>query len=274
MKQRMEALLGDQLHALELPAPSEDVIAGVKWGQFDHIFSPAFWYSRVWYQRALAHTVVYRLGENLAEEIVACLLGGYGLPAEVGLAAFQRLKQRGLFSRPRFSESRIESALMEPLPIRGRQVRYRYPKQRSHFIAEALKRLSSEPTPLADDLALRAWLLTFKGVGPKTASWITRNFLDSDNVAILDIHIYRAGVLAGVFRPEQNVVRDYNDLEARLIQFARALNVRLAVLDTLMWSEMRQMSSFAIEALRNRGYLRAATADGDAPQQARSITGA
>lgn len=254
VKQRMEVLVDDQLHALELPGPLEAVMTDVKWGQFDHIFSPAFWYSRVWYQRVLAHNVVYRLGANLAEEIVACLLGGYGLSAEVGLAAFQRLKERGLFATYSFPELSIERALMEPLHVKGRLIHYRYPKQRSRFIAEAMKRLAFEQAPISHDLALRAWLLTFTGIGPKTASWITRNFLDSDNVAILDIHIYRAGLLAGLFRPDQNVLRHYNELEKRLVQFARALNVRLAILDTLMWSEMRQMGSFAIEALRNRGY--------------------
>jgi N-glycosylase/DNA lyase len=254
VKQRLEVVVAEQLHVLELPDPSEAVIADVKWGQFDHIFSPAFWYSRVWYQRVLAHDVVYRLGANLAEEIVACLLGGYGLSAEVGLAAFERLKERGLFEKCPFPEVAIEMALIEPLAVRGRHIHYRYPKQRSHFIAEAMKRLASESAPISNDLALRAWLLTFKGIGLKTASWITRNFLDSDNVAILDIHIYRAGLLARLFRPEQNVLRHYNELEERLVQFARALDVRLAILDTLMWCEMRQMGSFATEALRNRGY--------------------
>jgi N-glycosylase/DNA lyase len=250
--QRLEAILDDELYVLELPAPNADVIDGVKWGRFDHIFSPAFWFSRVWYQRS--HLVAYRLGENLVEEIVACLLGGYGLPAEVGLAAFERLKQRGLLSTLPCSENKIRAALMEPLIVDGRQVHYRYPQQRGHFVAQALNRFATESPPIHDDLALRAWLLRFKGVGPKTASWITRNFLDSDNVAILDIHIYRAGLLAGLFRPDQTVVRDYARLEDRLVRFARGLNVRLAVLDALMWCEMRQMGSFALSALRNRGY--------------------
>lgn len=254
VRQYAEVFLGDEIHIIELPAPHVEVVAGVKWGRFDHIFSPAFWFLRAWYQNAHARDVVNRLGESLAEEIVACLLGGYGLPAEMGLAAFARLKQNGMLSSSPCSEEKICSALMEPLTVRGRRVHYRYPRQRSHFVAEALKRLDSNPAPaVTDDLQFRGWLLGFKGIGLKTASWITRNFLDSDNVAILDVHIYRAGLLAGLFSPEQTVVRDYHVLEERLVRFARALNVRLALLDTLMWCEMRQMSSFAIFALRNRG---------------------
>src|SRR5438477_164046 len=124
----MEAILDDELHVLELPAAHVDVIEGVKWGQFDHIFSPAYWFCRVWYQRP--DSVVYRLGDDLAEETVACLLGGHGLRAEVGLAAFDQLKRRGLLSTTMFcSESKICEALREPLTVCGRQVRYRYPQQ-------------------------------------------------------------------------------------------------------------------------------------------------
>jgi N-glycosylase/DNA lyase len=253
MPQRMEALINDELYVLDMPGPNEEVIDGVVWGRFDHIFTPAFWCSRVWYQRSRSLDVVYRLGETLAEEVVACLLGGHGLPAEVGLAAFDRLKQRGLLSGS-YSENIILEALSEPLVIGHRQVHYRFAKQRSHFVSKALSRLDAEAAPLHDDLALRSWLLSFHGIGPKTASWITRNFLNSDNVAILDIHIYRAGLLAGLFHPSQTVVRHYEALEERLVRFARALNVRLAVLDTLMWCEMREMGSFVLDALRNRGY--------------------
>ena len=34
----------------------------------------------------------FKLGTNLKEEVVACLLGGYGLKAELGLLAFHRVK--------------------------------------------------------------------------------------------------------------------------------------------------------------------------------------
>jgi len=83
MKQRMDALIDDRHHVLEVPGPEEEVMAGVKWGRFDHFFTPAYWFSQVWYQRSSSSKLVYRLGITLAEEIAACLLGGHGLPAEV-----------------------------------------------------------------------------------------------------------------------------------------------------------------------------------------------
>lgn len=260
MTQRMDALIDDRHHVLEVPGPEEEVMSGVKWGRFDHFFTPAYWFSQVWYQRSSSSSVVYRLGDTLAEEVVACLLGGHGLPAEVGLAAFDRLKSRGFLSASACSQEEVCAALVEPLIIRGRPVRYRYPKQRSQFVAEAINRLGRESAPLSDDMALRDWLLTFTGIGPKTASWITRNFLDSDNVAILDIHIFRAGLLAGLFRPNQTVTKHYSLLEDRLVGFSRALGVRLSILDTLMWCQMRDMGPVALNALRNRGYSLAVAA--------------
>jgi endonuclease III len=41
--------------------------------------------------------------------------------------------------------------------------------------------------------------MSLPGIGPKTASWIARNWLDADDVAILDIHIMRVGQVIGLF---------------------------------------------------------------------------
>lgn len=38
----------------------------------------------------------YKLRENILEEVAACILGGYGIPAEMGLVAFDRLKNENL----------------------------------------------------------------------------------------------------------------------------------------------------------------------------------
>ena len=170
------------------------------------------------------------------------------MPAEVGLAAFHRMRERGLLNGAS-SVNEIENALIEPLAIGDRQVRYRYPHTKSRFLAEAMQKFNLEPAPIHSALELRNWLLTFSGIGPKTASWITRNVLHSDEVAILDIHIIRAGLLMGLFSPKHSVQRDYFDMEARLVAFARAAGVSLSRFDSIIWCYMRQMHAMVMNAL-------------------------
>jgi hypothetical protein len=64
---------------------------GLVWGFAEEIGSPAYWAAQAWMWEveAPAH---YKLGRSLEEELMACLLGGYGIPAEVGLAAYERLR--------------------------------------------------------------------------------------------------------------------------------------------------------------------------------------
>jgi thermostable 8-oxoguanine DNA glycosylase len=90
-----------------------------------------------------------------------------------------------------------------------------------------------------EPVALRNALMTLPGVGPKTASWIVRNWLGSDEVAILDIHIVRAGILAGLFEPDEDVSKNYIRMEAQFIAFSRALGVQTSDLDALIWRMMR-----------------------------------
>jgi len=225
-----------------------EILFGVRWGKFDDFFTPAFWVSRSWIDGDSSPHSEYTLGHSLREEIAACLLGGHGMPAEVGMAAFHRMRDRGLLNGISPLD-KIETALTEPLTIGNRRVRYRYPHTKSRFLAEAMLKLNSEPAPSHSPLELRKWLLSFAGIGPKTASWITRNALHSDEVAILDIHIIRAGLLMGLFSPKHSVQRDYFDMEARLVAFARAAGISLSRFDSIIWCYMRQMHEMVMNAL-------------------------
>lgn len=249
----MVALVNDRPQSLELPSPEVEVLPGIRWGCFDQLFTPAYWFTQAWHAENRDRITQYRFGDTLTEEIIACLLGGYGMRAEVGLAAFARLKSRGLLNHRTGSEAAVLAALSAPLCIHERQMHYRYPRQRARFVASALRRLHRERPPVHSDILLRSWLQSFDGIGPKTASWITRNYLDSDNVAIIDIHVFRAGVLLGLFQPDADVSRQYLWLEERLVAFARAINLRLAALDTLIWSQMRHLGSLARATIASRG---------------------
>ncbi len=128
--------------------------------------------------------------------------------------------------------------LREPLDVEGRSVRYRFAKQKARYLCAALQKLCAEGPPLSTGKALRNWLLDIPGIGYKTASWVARNWLDADDVAILDIHILRAGLLGKFFESNLTVERHYLELEEQFIRFSKGLGVRASELDALMWLEM------------------------------------
>ena len=226
---------------MEMPSPDEKVMGDVPWGAFDVFPTPAYWQYQVVARRLAGRPAGYRLGRTLTEEVAACLLGGHGIPATVGLAAYERLHERGAFGPHPPSCEAIEEWLREPLRIGSqhgeRQVRYRFAAQKARFLAAALPEVRASPA-FESGRQLRDWLTKLSGVGPKTASWIARNWKDADDVAILDIHIMRIGRVLGLFQRELTVERHYLELEALFLQFSEALGVRASELDAVIWYEM------------------------------------
>lgn len=222
---------------LELPPPAELLLPGVPWGRVEGFPTPAYWAYQVMSKRVLGGPPEYKLGHTLAEEVAACLLGGHGIPAAVGLAAFELLRTRGVLARAP-TEEELLALLEKPLEVGGRAVRYRFAKQKARYVSEALKRVSVGDAPLQSGRALRDWLLDFNGIGPKTASWIARNWLRADDVAILDIHILRVGVAIGLFPKTLTVERHYFALEELFLALSQRMGVRASELDAVIWYEM------------------------------------
>jgi N-glycosylase/DNA lyase len=223
---------------LSLPDQDEYVMDGIVWGHHCALFTPAFWATLAW------------LGETLEEEIAACLLGGYGIPAEIGLAAFYKVRDAGLLDGDPPTKEALYQTLSEPITIGARKLRYRFAHQRSQYLSEALNRLRSSDPPTQDDLAFRKWLLELKGVGAKTASWITRNWLDSNNVAIIDIHIHRAGLLMGLYGIGELPTRHYFDMERKFLAFANRINVKASILDALIWRQMKDAGNIVLQLMK------------------------
>jgi thermostable 8-oxoguanine DNA glycosylase len=222
-----------------LPDPAEPVLDGVPWGRFDEALTPAFWAAQTW-MLELAGGEAFGLGDTLAEEVAACLLGGHGAPAEVGLAAYGRVRQ-AMRSAAIVDADSIETMLTTPLKVGGRLVRYRFAKQRSRQLGECLERIADIDEDALDDIPLRDALTRLPGIGPKTASWIVRNRRASDEVAILDVHIVRACAHMGIFVAGATPAKDYARLESRFIRFCRAAEIRASLLDALMWRTMRSI---------------------------------
>src|SRR5579862_888133 len=185
----------------KIPSPEAIVVPGVIWGRPDALFTPAYWMTQYWMRGYDRRQRGHRIGQTLEEEIVLCLLGGHGIPAEVGIAAFDRLRKRGLISAEVHDEATISANLREPLIVAGRQVRYRFWAQKARYIAAALQAMKSEVLSCESAREMRLSLMQLPGIGPKTASWIVRNWLNSSEVAILDVHIVRAGQLMNLFPP-------------------------------------------------------------------------
>ena len=235
--QHMHSRCGLRDHVLELPRADAYVAPGVPWGRFDELCTPAFWRGQVWQHEMLGTYQPGPLGRDLPEEVAACMLGGYGIPAELGLAAFARLRDGGhLVGSP--CETAIEKELSRPFDLGGRPRRYRFHKVKSRALSGALRGLHAVDLR-APDKQLRGALVELPGVGPKTASWIVRNFRSSDEVAIVDVHIARAGRLAGFLDPDWEPSTHYMVMEGAFLNFAAALEVRPSVLDGLMWDYMR-----------------------------------
>jgi thermostable 8-oxoguanine DNA glycosylase len=226
------------------------------WGPYWVFGTASYWISQYRSRFGQQPIIGQAFGRDLLEETAACILGGYGIPAEVGLAAFRRVRDEGLL-REGFvvCADRIRRCLEEPLrrgPTTeersqdgvGRLVRYRFARQRADRIAASTRYFVEDgPAPTADPLELRRWLLGIPGVGLKTASWIVRNQTGSDAVAIVDIHLRRAGVAAGFFDPAWEVTRDYALFEKAFLGFARLGGVPASGLDALIWDEQRVMTA-------------------------------
>lgn len=95
MTQRGAVFVGPTIIHLDFPAPDQDILPGVKWGHIEAFPSPAYWAYQVLARRLEINTVNYKLGHTLKEEVGACLLGGHGIPAAIGIAAFKLLKSYG-----------------------------------------------------------------------------------------------------------------------------------------------------------------------------------
>lgn len=249
MSQVVIRTICDTLEIFELPDPEEPIMQGVYWGRIDQLFTPAYWSVQAWYNKNETNITSFKIGNTIKEEIVACMLGGYGIPAEIGIAAFHRLRDRGLISGKPPSEQLLYTTLREPLKIGESTVRYRFARQRSRFLNEALQRICNEVIPLNDPYLLRDWLIGIPGIGLKTASWITRNWLSTDLVAILDIHVVRAGKIIGIFNPGDSAARNYLEMEKKYLDFAQKIHVQASFLDALIWSNMREAGKVAIRAV-------------------------
>lgn len=253
MTQTLRYWINEEEVVRHFPAADAEVMPDVRWGEPWTLFTPAYWLSQFWMNDLdkVQHSP-YQARGSLAEEVVFCLLGGFGITAELATAAFEVCCEQRLIKTMESNPEVWSAVLLRPLSFNGKTQHYRYPNQKARFLAAAMRFLKENSLEEASGLTLRDSLLKIQGIGPKTAGWITRNYSDSDEVAILDIHIVRAGVLCGFFGCDERVEKNYFAMETRFIKFSEALGVRPSVLDCLMWDQMRSLGGIVLDALRDK----------------------
>lgn len=209
----------------DIPADAH-IVPGVCYGRPDQLLSPAYWEQRCVQGEADGHDFISR-GGTLHEEVGFCLLGGFGVTLEVGEAFYARLLNEGVFEPDSMAtESDIYEFLNTPALVLNRPHRYRFPKQRARRIHKAMKQLDCLELDCADARIFRDKIEQLEGIGPKTASWIARNWLGAETVAILDIHVIRAGWAMNLFERDCRLPNDYIRLEDRFLDLANPVHSR------------------------------------------------
>lgn len=237
------ALVDGEVRSWTLPARDREVMPGVLWGSPGEILSPAYWAALARATPDATHGFVCQDGD-LASEVGFCLLGGFGITAELGAAAHDRLRAAGVFEADwKPDREAVAAMLKSPLTVNRRLVHYRFPDQRATRVSQAMTALKNRPPPTQCPFTFRNDLMTLPGVGPKTASWIVRNLTGSDSLAILDVHVVRAGQAMGLFRADVRLPHDYAEMEGLFVEFAEKLGVGAAALDALIWTQMRRLSA-------------------------------
>lgn len=223
----------------ELPDPHHLLLTGVRWGAVEEFPTPAYWTQQALRRRLERQdaTAPAASGRSLAEEVGASLLGGPGIPAAVGLAAFARIRERGAFVQPGVCELTLTAWLSEPLHVEGKALGFRFAAQKARHLAAVMPALLSAPDFEAGQ-DVRNWLMELPGVGPKTASAIVRGWSASEDVALLDVHLLRVGQVMGLFSRKLTVERHYLEAEARLLKLCAAMDVRPSELEAVVAAEM------------------------------------
>src|SRR5689334_12743933 len=125
--QEAYAFVNGQIHCWPLPAPDVEVVDGVQWGSPAELLSPAYWAVLAKVASSAGLGFVCKDGD-LASELGFCLLGGFGIAAEVASVAHGRLSDAGVFTNDwRPDHEHVRDLLLQPLRVKSRLVRYRFP---------------------------------------------------------------------------------------------------------------------------------------------------
>ena len=189
---------------------------------------------------------------DVEDELLFCLLGGYGITEEHGRSAWQAVRQLEPFSEVWRDDdlfTRIMATLelpqFEPRRADGSLRRYRFPKRKAAIIVKARGWVRSRK-PLDECLIYwddpkdrRRILVGCPGLGLKSASWLLRNLGMGDGLAILDVHLVRALQNTKRIANDVRFPRDYYTVEKAFLEWCRELDAPSDAFDLFIWEWQR-----------------------------------
>lgn len=245
-----------QAASMVLPVSFPKVVSLPKEGH-DHCLDQTLDVADIWraaegfYRQAVTPSRVVR-HEDIEDELLFCLLGGYGITEEHGRSAWLTVRQLEPFSGfwrddDLFQKimATLEVPQFEPRRADGSLRRYRFPKRKAAIIVKARRWVRSRK-PLEDCLLYwddpkdrRRILLGCPGLGLKSASWLLRNLGMGDELAVLDVHLVRALQDAKRIDNKIRLPRDYYAVEKAFLDWCHELNAPSAAFDLFIWEWQR-----------------------------------
>ena len=189
---------------------------------------------------------------EVEEELLFCLLGGFGITYEHGQSAYATIRQLRPFSSDWEDDLLFEAILsaltqpqFEPPRRDGSLRRYRFPKQKAAVIVKARRWVRSQH-PLDKRLLQlggakdrRSFLSECPGMGFKSASWLLRNIGLGSELAIIDVHVLRALLNAKRIPDDAQVPKDYELAEEAFLAWCDELDAPSEAFDLFVWHWQR-----------------------------------
>lgn len=186
-------------------------------------------------------------------ELSACILSSQ-VPYSLAVAAADVIDQEGLLYDVRqMSETlpqRLVKVLSEPIMVKGRPRKYRFPVARAQYLATTHTIIKAQQCSLREFVdsfqevsEARNWFVKYTpGLGPKQASMFLRNAGVSYDLAILDRHVLNYMSKLCLFSGAKLIVTgfaQYIKYEEILRKHAEELNSPVGILDWAIWIVMR-----------------------------------
>jgi len=216
------------------------------------------------YSRLLKTASNPRKWEDMTEselwyELVLCILSS-NVPYELAQSAFLHLLNKGFLqlrwiTKMPNSQGMIAKELSRPIylpkKMDGSHRRYRFPNIRARNIIDAARVISSEKMWLkklltnsrSEKQVRRSLVACIPGVGLKEASHFLRNIGYSNELAIIDSHVF--SFLKKIKAVAQKDIKTitpsiYLELEEMLQNICCTYNLNLSVFDVAIWNYMRR----------------------------------